>query len=226
MMNNFIMEAQRQWNEQRGKKLVKSLVKRGFQSEYFPSIELAKDYIYGLIPSNASIGLGGSVTLRQMGLVLELKNSFENVYDHWEDGLTKEEINKLRKKQLNSDVFLTSTNAITVDGRLINTDASGNRVAAMIFGPRKTIVIVGINKIVKDVEEGLARIKKIAPLNFIRANKMNYQGNEIDSPCIKDGICMDCWPPKRHCVVTTIIEGVPKATQEYYVLVIGKELGY
>jgi len=161
-----------------------------------------------------------------MGLVEELKTKFTEVYDHWEEGLFPGEIGNIRKKQLACDVFITSSNAVTIDGRLVNTDASGNRVAAMIFGPKKIIVVVGVNKIVKNVEEALQRIKTIAPLNFLRANEMNYKDSKINAPCLMHGECKDCWPPERYCRVTTIIEGIPKASSQYHVLVLGEDLGY
>lgn len=226
MIRDVISHAKQLWNEQRGQKLARALVRRGFQSGYFPNKEVAKDYIYGLIPHQASVGLGGSATIRQMGLVEELKDKFTEVYDHWEEGLSPEEMGNIRKKQLTCDVFITSTNAVTIDGRLVNTDASGNRAAAMIFGPGKIIVVLGVNKIVRNVEEALQRIKTIAPLNFLRANEMNYKGSKINAPCLVDGGCRDCWPPERHCRVTTIIEGIPKASSQYHIVIIGEDLGY
>ena len=224
--NEKIGDAVNCWNEIRGKKLVDALNKRGFQAQYFCSEKELKEYLHDLIPHKATIGLGGSVTVRELKLEQELKSAERRVYDHWQEGLTREEIFSVRRKHLECDVFITSSNAVTTDGRLLNTDGSGNRVAAMIFGPQKIIVVVGTNKIVKNIEEGLQRIKRIAPLNFMRGNEMNYKDNPIKSPCLNDGICKDCRPPHRQCRVTTIIEGVPKVSPDYHVLVVGKDLGY
>lgn len=113
---------------------------------------------------------------------------------------------------------MTSTNAIIADGRLVNTDGTGNRVAAMIFGPKKVIVIAGTNKIVENLEEAEARIRMTAaPLNNKRLNRSN--------PCVTTGHCMDCQGPTRLCNVTTVLYKRPPVP-DIHVLVVGEELGY
>jgi hypothetical protein len=126
----------------------------------------------------------------------------------------------IRRRHFDADVFLTSSNAITEDGKLINIDGLGNRVAAMVFGPKKVIIVAGINKIVKDVEDGIRRIREVsAPMNVKR-----FSG---ETPCTRDGYCNldDCQPPDRHCHILTIIEKRPMKTETTVVLV-GENLGY
>ncbi len=125
----------------------------------------------------------------------------------------------MRRAQQGCDVFLTSSNAITQDGRLVNTDGSGNRVNAMAFGPRKAIVVAGVNKIVPDLERALQRIKEVAvPLNCRRLNS--------SPPCIQAGKCVDCRVPQRVCRITTIIEWKPPFFSDYLVIIVGETLGY
>lgn len=125
---------------------------------------------------------------------------------------------EIRRKQLTCDVFLTGTNAVTIDGRLVNTDGVGNRVAAMIFGPKKVIIAVGINKIVKDIAEAEKRIKLYAaPMNNKRLN--------LPNPCIRTGECMDCQGPTRICNVTTILNKRPMLT-DIHIFVVGEDLGF
>lgn len=225
-MKKAIEDVKKQWFEIKCEKVIAALRRRGFISEYFSNENDLITHIDELTAPYHTVGIGGSVTVRELGLVEKLKNAQKVVYDHWEEHLTQEDIKSIKKNHLTCDVFLTSSNAVTLDGRLINTDGSGNRVTAMVFGPKRIVVVVGRNKIVKNVDHGLERIKNIAPLNFLRANQMNYKEHEMQSPCLKDGICRDCWPPNRHCRITTIIEGVPKLTPDYHVLIVGSVLGY
>jgi hypothetical protein len=113
---------------------------------------------------------------------------------------------------------MTSANAITLDGQIVNVDSLGNRVAAMIFGPKKVIIVAGINKIVRNVADGQERIKMIAaPLNVKRIGHRN--------PCIQTGQCMDCQLPTRICNITTIMHKKPAAT-DVHVLIIGDCMGF
>jgi len=121
-----------------------------------------------------------------------------------------------------SDVFLCSSNAVTEDGKLVNIDSSGNRVASMMFGPKKVIVIVGKNKIVKDVCAGLERLKRVSgPLNAKRHNL-------VELPCVATGVCTDCNSPKRICRVITIMERAPNRVRDpnMTVVLVAKKLGF
>jgi acyl-CoA hydrolase len=147
-----------------------------------------------------------------------LKAKGKEILNHNIGSLSPEEKLEIRKRQLTCDLFITSTNALTKDGKLINTDGVGNRVAAMIFGPKKTLVLAGVNKIVKDVNAGLSRIKEIAsPMNTKRLN--------VNTPCAVTGVCSDCNSPQRICRVTTIIEKKPNFS-DIEIVIIGENLGY
>ncbi|MDU2064739.1 MAG: lactate utilization protein [Sporomusaceae bacterium] len=212
-------DANRQWhNETIGKKTVEALRKNRFSAEYFASAEEAKQHIFTLIAPEESVGIGGSATVKEIGLLEDLAKRGNLLLDHGKAGLSPEESLEIRRKQLTSDVFLTSTNAVTLDGQLVNVDGSGNRVAAMIFGPKKVVVVVGLNKIVGDIHEGFRRIQhEAAPINNKRLNRPN--------PCTVGGVCMNCQGPTRICNVTTIIEKALPATP-CHVIIIGETLGY
>lgn len=132
------------------------------------ALELAKTYI----KPNMSVGLGGSESVKEIGLLDFLLNNKEiTLYNQYEAGISMEENIKRRKMGLISDIFVTSTNALTRDGKFVNADGSGNRVAAFCYGPTNVLVIVGINKIVEDVEAGFKRVMEVAaPKNINRIN--------------------------------------------------------
>jgi len=197
-----------------------SLRKNGFIAFYVPSKEEAFRKVLEMIPVDAKVGAGGSVTIRAIGLVKALVERGNPVADHWRAGLSEEELKEVRRRQLTSDVFLSSSNAVTMDGKLLNADGTGNRVAAMIFGPNKVIIVSCVNKIVKDVDEGIRRIRNVAsPMN---ANRLGYK-----SPCGLTGLCTEdqCEPPERICHIITILERRPNETDTTVVLV-GERLGY
>jgi len=199
--------------------VIESLKQNEMEGLYFPTAQECKEEVLKRIPLDAKVGVGGSVTLREMGLLEELEKRGNEIYDHWKKGLSKEERQAVGRKQQRADYFLTSTNALTLDGKLINVDATGNRVTSMIFGPEKVIVIAGINKIVKTVRQGLARVKKVAaPQNCHRRGD--------PTPCAQDLICHDCHTPARLCRVTTIIEKKPWGVKEFTVILVGEKLGF
>lgn len=200
-------------------KVIESLKKNEMGAVYFATVAEAKEEVLRRIPSGARVGIGGSITLREMGIPETLEKRGDEVYDHWKEGLSKERRQEVGKKQQRSDFFLTSTNALTLDGKLINVDATGNRVASMIFGPERVMVIAGVNKIVKNLNEGLARVKKVAA-------PRNCQRRKDPTPCAQDLVCRNCDTPARLCRVTTIIERRPWGIKEFAVILVGEELGY
>lgn len=208
-----------QWhNDTFGEKVVKALEKNNFQAHYAVNRTAAIEKALSLIPAGATIGVGGSWTLKELGIPEQLAKNGHTVYDHSIPGLTMEESLALRRKELLSDVFLSSTNAITLDGQLVNTDGSGNRVAAMSFGPKKVIVIVGVNKIVSDLDAAMERIETVAaPINNKRLDRPN--------PCTITGMCMDCQGSTRICNITSILHKRPPAI-DFHVIVVGEELGF
>ncbi len=212
----------REWVlQKRVERTLAALGKNGFDAMYAPTREEAVAKVLDLVPEGALVGVGGSVTVRELGILEILKSRGNKIADHWEahsKKLAPEQVMKIRKLLLSSDVLLTSTNAVTEAGRLVNTDHAGQRVAAMIFGPKKVIIVAGVNKIVRDVDEALERIRNTAaPMNAKRLN--------LTVPCTVSGVCSDCDSKDRICNVTAIIERRPVHTDVIIVL-IGEMLGY
>ncbi len=180
-------------------KLKGSFKIRNIEVEYFKTLNEVKENILNIIDKECTVGIGHSVTLQKMNITDSLIERGNIVYDK-ELGKTKDEIKLLKKKSLITDWYITGSNAVTIDGRIINMDHSGNRVAAITFGPDKVIVVVGKNKIVENVEEGIKRVKNIAcPLNAKRAG--------YNPPCVEINRCVDCTSKQRVCNVLSIIEG-------------------
>jgi len=172
--------------EDRSRRAVEALKKRAFNALYVETQSQAKEVVLREISPGASVGLGGSVTVRGMGIVEDLKARGNKIINHWvAASMLSEEDFQLRRAQLTCDVFITSTNSITLEGQLVNTDGGGNRVNAMGFGPKKAVVVAGANKIVQDLESALRRIKEIVvPMNCKRLNS--------SPPCMQAGKCVDC----------------------------------
>lgn len=197
----------------------KFLKERGFNTFLVPDKDLAKNKILEIIPKGATIGIGGSITIREIGIIEELEKRGHIIYHHWKEGLSLEEDLEIRKKELLSDVFLSSVNAVTLSGELVNIDGIGNRVSAQIFGPGQVIVVIGRNKVVVNLETALWRIKNItAPLNAKRLN--------LDVPCKELGYCeKECDSPKKMCRIITILTAPPSRTS-YTVILVNENLGY
>lgn len=204
--------------QQRAEKTVKALTKNGFAAMFVEDRNQAREEILKLVPSGATIGVGGSITIREIGILDELSQRGHIIYDHWKPGLSQEETINIRRAHLTCDVFLTSVNALTLEGELLNAEGIGNRVCAMIFGPKKVIIAVGANKIVKDIDAALRRLKEVAAPQAL-------SGTGLPVPCVETGICIDCDSPMRGCRITTIIERKPMLT-DTTVLVIGDALGF
>ena len=203
--------------------VIESLKKNDIKARYFETHKEATAWLMKKIPEKAVVGVGGSRTLLQIGLIDELiaanKSGKIKFLDRWSDDVDKAAENKARYENLSADVFIASSNAITLDGKLVNIDGFGNRVAAMIFGPKKVYFMVGRNKIVKDVEAGIARARNVAAAQ--NATRLN-----IPAICEQTGFCdeKNCYGT-RICNIVTIIErgNIP---QRMNVLMINEDLGY
>lgn len=205
-------------NETIGTKTVEALKKNNFAAAYCQTKQDALEYILTLIPAEGTVGIGGSATVIELGLLDKLAAQGTVMFNHGLPDLSAEAKLELRRKQLTCDVFIASTNAVTMDGKLVNTDGAGNRVAAMIFGPKKVVIVTGVNKIVKNIAEAEKRIELYAaPINNKRLNTPN--------PCVKTGECMDCQGPTRICNVTTIMNKRPMLT-DIHVVIVGEQLGF
>ena len=204
--------------EEKAKRVVEKLKAHHFKAVYFKTKEEATQEILKHVVPDQKIGFGGSQTILQLGILETLENRGQTVYYHWKPGLTPEQALETRKLEMTADLFLCSTNAVTLVGELVNIDGIGNRVNAMTFGPAKVILVAGVNKIVKDVQEGIKRIKNIAaPLNAKRLN--------MEVPCAKTGKCMDCSAARRICNILVVHERRPTMT-DVLVILVGEELGY
>lgn len=190
-----------------------NLTKHDFKFYYFKNHQDLNEFLLEENEKDNSFYFGGSMTLEEMGTYDLLNEKEYNVNWHWKDN---EKVNN--KTKYDTKVYLTSTNAITMDGKLVNMDGVGNRVASMINGYDKVYVITGVNKIVENVEKGLERIKNIAaPLNAKRLDKK--------TPCVKTGKCMDCNTEDRICCAEVILHRNPM-NSNVIVCLIEEELGY
>jgi L-lactate utilization protein LutB len=212
------MKELKEWlKEKQVARTIKALQGNGFQVSYFPEKGQAKEYILKQIPVGATVGIGGSLTLGEIGLFEELRHLQISLINPSSKKLSREEAYNLRRRALTADIFLTGSNALTEDGHIYNIDASGNRAGAMFFGPKKVLIVAGTNKIVKDVTDARRRIKEIAaPMN---ARRLGYK-----TPCADLGQCFECPPPESMCNVTVIIEKKPRST-EIEIVLIGETLG-
>ena len=144
-------EVEKWYNIKKIERTMSALNKNGFQTFFVNTKKEALKKALSLISPEAKVGIGGSSSIREIGLVEALKKRGNIIAQHGQN--LKEDIMEILKEELNSDIFLASSNAVTEDGKLINIDKGGNRVASMIFGPKKVLLVVGINKIVKDIDE-------------------------------------------------------------------------
>lgn len=195
---------------------IKRLKDNGFKVEYFEDVTMAKKDIVNKIQVDDTIGIGGSMTIFNMGLYEELLEKNIKVYWHWK--VADKYKDSVRKEASLASTYLTSANAITEDGLLVNMDGVGNRVASMFYGHEKVYVIAGTNKVCKNYEAAIERIRNVAaPKNAKRLN--------LETPCVKGGKCLDCNTSSRICNVEVILRRVPSGG-DITVFLIDEELGY
>lgn len=207
------------WNEKIAEKLIRNLEKRRMEGSYAATAAQAKEEVIAMITPGSSVFRCGTMTAGEVGLwesIAELPDV--KLIDPYTPGILPEEMLALRRQGMTADFMITSTNAITLDGKLVNLDGMGNRVAAMTFGPNKVILLVGMNKVTPDLESAMARVKHYAaPVNNIRLGLKN--------PCLETGLCSDCKSPNRICNMWSIIEG-HMIEKRIHVKLIGEFLGY
>ncbi|WP_142413849.1 lactate utilization protein [Hathewaya massiliensis] len=200
------------------KRTIEALKKNNMNGYMVNSREELIDKIKEIVHEGAVVACGGSMSLAEAGVMEHLRSGRYKFLDREKEGLTKEEINNIYRAAFSADAYFSSTNAITENGELYNVDGNGNRVAAMLYGPDKVILVVGINKIVKNVEEAINRNKFIAaPANTKRLNKK--------TPCAKVGYCMDCNSEERICNEYTLIKR-QRVSDRIHVIFLNEELGY
>ena len=196
--------------------MIEKLQKNGFNAFYAEDLSDAKSQVLKLLPEGVTIGLGGSMTIEDMDILTDLRSSKYKLIDRYQPQDGAKHI-ALFKEALRADYFFTGANAITKDGEIICTDCSGNRVAAMMFGPEKVIIVVGVNKLVDSIEQALKRIKYIAPMNAKR--------NHHPTPCAVSGVCENCHVPERMCNYTGIIHTGLRFEGRITVIVIADSVG-
>jgi hypothetical protein len=207
------------WLERkRTERCLRNLNRNGFDAHLAPNPQAACSLVLSMISAYESFGVGGSDTVRAIGIVDELRIMGKTIHDHWEPERSPEEIQAARLAQGRSDCFLCSANAVSEDGEVVNVDGIGNRVAAMIFGPRKVVVVAGANKIAADLPAALRRVREVAA-------PMRAKSLGMETPCAASGRCADCNAPQRICRITTILHRPPMQTDTSVVLV-SQSLGY
>lgn len=204
-------------NELLGKTLVENLNNRHFEAYYCPTAAEALEKALSLIPEKSSVSWGGSMTIRDMGLTKALHERDYEVIDR-DLGKTPEEVAALHRQGLLADYFLTSTNAISEEGVLVNIDGTGNRLAAICFGPKNVIVICGMNKVAKDVDAAVKRVRGYAA----PVNSMRFRGK---TPCASTGRCHNCISAECICN-QVLITRVCRPAGRIKVILVGEDLGY
>lgn len=202
-------------NEKKAKQLILHLKAKGFNAVYAENLDEAKRILFEeMLPKHVSVGLGGSETLIAMDILPILRNGDYNLYDRY----NCENHFEVCRDSLMADYFITGTNAITKNGELINLDCSGSRTAAIMYGPRKVIIVIGINKLVDNIEEGIKRVRSIAPMNCKRVGHK--------TPCAETGFCTECNDENRMCNHIGITLNAQKFKDRLNVIVINEELGF
>lgn len=204
-------------HEALGNTVVKELNKKGYQAVYTPTREAALEEVLKLIPEGSVVGVPGTVTIREIGAMERLAERGCTIHHHWNPNLTPEERMQTLMDEYCSDYFLTSANAITRDGMIVNIDGNGNRVSAMAWGRNILIFVIGINKVTGSLEEAINRVRAATPPNVLRLNG--------STPCTQTGHCVDCDSPSRVCRALLILER-PTNGRRTHVIMVGESLGY
>lgn len=199
--------------------LGKALIANGFSSaQYAATGAEAARMATEMIDASASVAIPSSVTLRQIGLLDALAAKGCRVSQFWGASLTPEQRREAMLDGMRADWFVTGANAVTVDGKIINIDATGNRVAAMAWGMGKLLFIFSLNKVMPDVETAIARVR-------MQATPPNSQRLSCDIPCAHTGRCMSCRAQAKLCRVVEVMEAAPLG-RDCRAIMVGETLGY
>lgn len=211
------MSIEKQFYATQATSLITQLKKRHMNGYYCATKQEALHLALSLIPEGASISWGGSETIKQIGLLDALNTSGAyTLYDR--SAVPSDAIDATIRQSYFADFYLMGTNAITLDGQLINIDGTGNRVSALAYGPKKVIIVTGMNKVVPSIDAGIARVQNIAsPQNALRLNRQ--------TPCGITGICGNCLSPDCMCMHTVITRN-SRADDRIHIILVGENLGY
>lgn len=196
--------------------VIKEFAKRGIEAYYCEDSAKAVEQVLSMMEENTVIASGGSATLNETGILDAVKNGSYTYIDRMV-AKTPEEAREIYAKTVMADYYLMSSNAVTLDGQLVNIDGNGNRVACLITGPKQVIVVAGMNKLVTNVEEGINRVHNVAaPPNGVRLG--------LETPCAKIGKCAECFSKQSMCsqvVITRMCKN-----DRIKVVLVGEELGF
>lgn len=213
----IVMNIKKEFYKIQAEGIIAKMKLRGMQGFYCENKTETLECVKSLLVPNASISWGGSETLKEIGLFEYLNSEEFMIYDRMAPK-TPEQAKEMYGKIVTSDFFFMSSNAVTLDGQLVNIDGNGNRVACLVSGPEHVIIIAGMNKVVPDVEAGIARVHNVAaPPNALRLNR--------NTPCHDHGRCADCLSPDCMCSNTVITRKSNKPGR-LIVILVGEELGY
>lgn len=204
-------------NEKAAGKVIKNLARRNIEACYCPTAHEAVEKLLEMIPSGSSVTWGGSMSIRDIGIPAALAEAGKyEVYDR-DKAPDRAAATEIYLKAFSCDYYLSSANAITEDGIIVNIDGTGNRVAAITFGPRNVIFVIGMNKLTQDVDSALARARSLAaPVNTARF--------DIQTPCKLDGVCHNCLSDDCICNYIHYLRHSPKG--KHKVILVGESLGY
>jgi len=204
-------------NQNLANTMIKNMAKKNLEGYYCATSAEAVEKALSLMPEGSSVTWGGSMTLTECGLMDALKTANYEIIDR-DTAKTPEEARVMYAKQVMADYYLMSTNAITINGELVNIDGRANRVSCLCWGPQNVIVIAGMNKVCSDVENAIQRVRDMAaPPNCVRLNK--------NTPCAQTGKCGDCYSQESICsqFLVTRRSSTPNRIK---VILVGEELGY
>lgn len=215
--------------KQRIERTAKALRANGIESYVVKDEAEARETVRSLLSDNDAIAVGGSATLNECGIIDLIRDKRYRFIDRYEKGLSGDEIRRRFTEAFASDVFLSGTNAVTEKGELYNVDGSGNRIAALAFGPRSVIIVVGYNKIVKDLDEAIRRVKiTAAPANTKRLSCATYCSEFGECAALasnKDGMTAGCNSDSRICCDYLVL-AKQRQSGRIKVIIVEKELGF
>lgn len=209
-------------------KTLGGLKKNNIGAYYAKNRQMALDMVSKLLPLDGIVSVGGSVTLRECGIIDLLRNGQYRFLDRHAAGLSPKEVEDIYIQSFSADAYLCSTNAVTENGELYNVDGTSNRVAAMLYGPRSVIVVAGIQKIVRDIDEAVLRVKRIAaPANCVRLSLDTFCANKGE--CLSDSGCRNmtegCRSDSRPCC-NYVVMAHQRIKGRVKVILVGEPLGY
>ncbi len=212
------MTPQETRNQLLAERLIKNLKRRNIEAHYCPTAPEAVDKVMELIADGSSVTWGGTMTVRDLGIPQALKDRGTLEVLDRDTVQSPEEKQQMYLRAFSTDVFLSSANAISEDGVIVNIDGNGNRIAAISWGPKKVIFVIGLNKVCQDVDAAIARARSTA-------SPINAQRFDINTPCKADGTCHNCTSPDSICSYIHLLRN-SRNTGRHVVVLVGENLGY